>query len=142
MSILSASVDHALHFVTGAWPGAGWLALPLFSGAAIQEARAARFRYQGVQAMNRSVQAEFNARYSTAARRTDRLRASMDTYRNELMPAAAEMEKIAFSQWKNGAISYSEWFLMYRNCLSIYDSWLDLLWEYNAAVIEYNYLNP
>lgn len=28
MSILSASVDHALHFVTGAWPGAGWLALP------------------------------------------------------------------------------------------------------------------
>ncbi|MGQ3013325.1 MAG: CusA/CzcA family heavy metal efflux RND transporter [Flavobacteriales bacterium] len=118
------------------------LALPLFSGAAIQEARAARFRYQGVQALNRSVQAEFNARYSTAARRTDRLRASMDTYRNELMPAAAEMEKIAFSQWKNGAISYSEWFLMYRNCLSIYDSWLDLLWEYNAAVIEYNYLNP
>jgi len=118
------------------------LSLPVFSGAALRETRSERFRFQSCQALNQATQYDYQARYNTARLRAERLRQSILSYQSQLLPSARQMEQIALSQWQSGAISYSDWFLMYRNCLSIYESYLDLVWQYNTAAIEFNYLKP
>jgi len=116
------------------------LAIPLWPRAQIQKSRAAGIAV--AQAENRQSLYERNlaGTYNTAFETYRKLRQSLHYYQQNALPQAGLILKNATAGYRSGEIGYVEYIQNLRQALEVEQNYLDILDQFNEAVIELEYL--
>jgi cobalt-zinc-cadmium resistance protein CzcA len=116
------------------------LSIPLWMAPYQGRVKAATFNKQSVQSQFEQTQIELQGQHSQAIQQLESNRSSLTYYTSSALPNANRILTQSSTAFKNGEISYAEYLMGLRNALSIKESYLQTLNDYNQSIIYLQYI--
>lgn len=116
------------------------LAVPLWQRPQIQRIKAAGIAVEQARTQEELYLKNLRGAFTEAAEAYRKYSQSMDFYRNQALPQAQLILSDAQAAYKSGEIGYVEYIQNLQQALGIQSDYLDIVRQYNSAVIQLEYL--
>ncbi len=117
------------------------ISVPLFAGAQASRAKAARAEWQASQVRTNNAKLQLQTQLQNARQQVQKYNNSLNYYEKQGLKSADLIISTANKQFSGGDIDYLQWVLLVDQAVNIRSEYLNMLQQYNQAVIELQKLN-